>query len=417
MIHELEKTYDPSIEERIYGKWLEKKYFHAEVDKSKKPFTIVMPPPNITGKLHMGHALDNTLQDILIRWKRMSGYNALWVPGTDHASISTEVKIVQKMAEEGLTKNDITREQFLERAWAWKEEYGSEILMQLRKLGSSCDWDRVRFTMDEGCSKAVLETFIRLYNKGYIYRGEKLINWCPKCQTTISDAEVNHVDMAGHFWHIKYPIAGTDDFLELATTRPETMLGDTAVAVNPADDRYKHLIGKTAVLPIVNKEIPIIGDSYVDMEFGTGVVKITPAHDPNDYEVGERHNLPKINVFNDDGTINANGGKYEGMDRYEARKLIVKELEDLGLLVRVEDITHSVGVHERCNEVVEPMIKLQWFVRMDELAKPAIEVYKNGTLRFIPDRFGKVYMHWLDNIRDWCISRQLWWGHRIPAYY
>lgn len=417
MIHELEKTYDPSIEERIYNNWLDKKYFHAEVDKSKKPFTIVMPPPNITGKLHMGHALDNTLQDILIRWKRMSGYNALWVPGTDHASISTEVKIVQKMAEEGITKNDITREQFLERAWAWKEEYGSEILKQLRKLGSSCDWDRVRFTMDEGCSKAVLETFIRLYNKGYIYRGEKLINWCPKCQTTISDAEVNHVDMAGHFWHIKYPIAGTDEFLELATTRPETMLGDTAVAVHPDDDRYKNLIGKTAILPIVNKEIPIIADSYVDMEFGTGVVKITPAHDPNDYEVGERHNLPKINVFNDDGTINANGGKYEGMDRYEARKLIVKELEDLGLLVRVEDITHSVGVHERCNEVVEPMIKLQWFVKMDELAKPAIDVYKKGELRFIPERFGKTYMHWLDNIRDWCISRQLWWGHRIPAYY
>ena len=417
MIHELEKTYDPSIEERIYNNWLDKKYFHAEVDKSKKPFTIVMPPPNITGKLHMGHALDNTLQDILIRWKRMSGYNALWVPGTDHASISTEVKIVQKMAEEGITKNDITREQFLERAWAWKEEYGSEILKQLRKLGSSCDWDRVRFTMDEGCSKAVLETFIRLYNKGYIYRGEKLINWCPKCQTTISDAEVNHVDMAGHFWHIKYPIAGTDEFLELATTRPETMLGDTAVAVHPDDDRYKNLIGKTAILPIVNKEIPIIADSYVDMEFGTGVVKITPAHDPNDYEVGERHNLPKINVFNDDGTINANGGKYEGMDRYEARKLIVKELKDLGLLVRVEDITHSVGVHERCNEVVEPMIKLQWFVKMDELAKPAIDVYKKGELRFIPERFGKTYMHWLDNIRDWCISRQLWWGHRIPAYY
>ncbi len=417
MIHELEKTYNPSIEERIYSKWLDKKYFHAEVDKSKKPYTIVMPPPNITGKLHMGHALDNTLQDILIRWKRMSGYNALWIPGTDHASISTEVKIVQKMAEEGITKNDITREQFLERAWAWKEEYGSEILMQLRKLGSSCDWDRVRFTMDEGCSKAVLETFIRLYNKGYIYRGEKLINWCPKCQTTISDAEVNHVDMAGHFWHIKYPIAGTDEFLELATTRPETMLGDTAVAVHPEDERYNKLIGKNVILPIVNKEIPIVGDSYVDREFGTGVVKITPAHDPNDYEVGERHNLPKINVFNDDGTINTNGGKYEGMDRYEARKLIVKELDDLGLLVRVEDITHSVGVHERCNEIVEPMIKLQWFVKMDELAKPAIEVYKNGTLRFIPERYGKTYMHWLDNIRDWCISRQLWWGHRIPAYY
>ncbi len=419
MIKELNKVYDPSVvEERLYNNWCEKKYFHAEVNKNKKPYTIVMPPPNITGQLHMGHALDNTLQDILIRWKRMSGYNALWVPGIDHASISTEVKVVQKLAEEGLKKTDIGREEFLKRAWDWKEEYGGIILNQLRKLGSSCDWDRVRFTLDEGCSEAVLETFMRLYKKGYIYRGEKLINWCPKCKTTISDAEVNHVDKAGHFWHINYPIAGEEGrFVEIATTRPETMLGDTAVAVHPDDDRYKDLVGKSVILPIVNKEIPVIADSYVDMEFGTGVVKITPAHDPNDFEVGERHNLPRINVMNDDGTINENGGKYCGLDRYEARKQIVEELEKEGLLVKVEDITHAVGVHERCNEVVEPLIKMQWFVKMEEMAKPAIDCYKDGSLRFIPDRFGKVYLHWLENIKDWCISRQLWWGHRIPAYY
>ncbi|MBR5468038.1 MAG: valine--tRNA ligase [Firmicutes bacterium] len=419
MIKELSKVYDPSVvEERLYNEWCEKKYFHAEVDKSKKPYTIVMPPPNITGQLHMGHALDNTLQDILIRWKRMSGYNALWVPGIDHASISTEVKVVQKMAEEGLTKEDIGREEFLKRAWAWKEEYGGIILKQLRKLGSSCDWDRVRFTLDEGCSDAVLETFMRLYEKGYIYKGEKLINWCPKCMTTISDAEVNHVDKDGCFWHIKYPVAGEEGrFIEIATTRPETMLGDTAVAVHPEDDRYKDIVGKMVILPLVNKEIPVVADSYVDREFGTGIVKITPAHDPNDFEVGERHNLPKINIMNDDGTINENGGKYCGLDRYEARKQMVDELEQLGLLVKVEKITHAVGVHERCNEVVEPLIKLQWFVKMEEMAKPAIDCYKNGELRFIPDRFGKVYLHWLENIKDWCISRQLWWGHRIPAYY
>ena len=419
MIKELSKVYDPSVvEERLYNTWCEKKYFHAEVDKSKKPYTIVMPPPNITGQLHMGHALDNTIQDILIRWKRMSGYNALWIPGIDHASISTEVKVVQKLAKEGLKKQDIGREEFLKRAWDWKEEYGGIILNQLKKLGSSCDWDRVRFTLDEGCSDAVLETFMRLYNKGYIYKGEKLINWCPKCMTTISDAEVNHIDMEGHFWHIKYPVAGEEGrFIEIATTRPETMLGDTAVAVHPDDERYKDIVGKMVILPIVNKEIPVIADSYVDREFGTGIVKITPAHDPNDFEVGERHNLPKINIMNDDGTINANGGKYCGLDRYEARKQIVDELDKMGLLVRVEKITHAVGVHERCNTIVEPLIKMQWFVKMEEMAKPAIECYKNNELRFIPDRFGKVYLHWLENIKDWCISRQLWWGHRIPAYY
>ena len=418
MRKELEKVYDPSVvEERWYETWLEKKYFHAEVDRSKKPFCIVMPPPNITGQLHMGHALDNTIQDILIRWKRMSGYNTRWVPGIDHASISTEVKVVNKLAGEGLTKADVGREGFLKRCWQWKEEYGGIILKQLRKMGSSCDWDRVRFTMDEGCSEAVLEVFTRLYQQGLIYRGEKLINWCPKCQTTISDAEVNHVDQQGHFWHIKYPIKGTDEFLQLATTRPETMLGDTAVAVHPDDERYQHLIGKTCILPIVGRELPIIADSYVEKEFGTGVVKITPAHDPNDFEVGLRHQLPRINVMNDDGTMNENAGKYQGLDRYEARKQIVEELDREGLLVKVEPITHAVGVHERCGTVVEPLIKLQWFVKMEELAKPAIEAYQNGSLRMIPDRFGKIYLHWLENIRDWCISRQLWWGHRIPAYY
>ena len=418
MQKEMAKNYDPSIvEDRIYQKWLDCGYFHAEVDKSKTPFTIVIPPPNITGQLHMGHALDNTMQDILIRFKRMQGYNALWVPGTDHASISTEVKIVKKMAEEGLTKEDIGREKFLERAWEWKEEYGSTILNQLKKLGSSCDWERERFTMDKGLNNAVLTVFERLYEKGYIYRGEKLINWCPKCQTTISDAEVNHEDKAGHFWHIKYPIKGTDRFLEFATTRPETMLGDTAIAVHPEDDRYKDIVGMTCIIPFVDREIPIIADEYVDREFGTGVVKITPAHDPNDFEVGERHGLEKINILNDDGTINENGGKFKGMDRYEARKLIVEELDKMGLLLEVEDITHAVGVHERCGEVVEPMIKKQWFVKMEEMAKPALEVIKTGELKFVPDRFGKVYTHWLENIHDWCISRQLWWGHRIPAYY
>ena len=415
---ELAKNFDPSVvEERLYNTWMEKKYFHTEVDKSKEPFCIVMPPPNITGQLHMGHALDNTMQDILIRWKRMAGYNALWVPGIDHASISTELKVVQKMASEGLTKDDVGRDGFLERAWAWKEEYGGIILNQLRKLGCSCDWDRVRFTMDEGCSDAVLETFARLYEKGYIYRGEKIINWCPECQTTISDAEVEHNDMAGHFYHINYPIVGSDEKLGLATTRPETMLGDTAVAVHPEDERYQHLIGKTCIVPVLNKEVPIVADDYVDREFGTGVVKITPAHDPNDFEVGVRHNLPRVCVMNDDGTMNELAGRFCGMDRMEARKAIVEQLKEEGHLIEIEDINHAVGCHERCHAVIEPMIKLQWFVKMEELAKPAMKVYQDKELKFVPDRFGKIYMHWLENIRDWCISRQLWWGHRIPAYY
>ena len=415
---ELAKNFDPSVvEERLYNTWMEKKYFHTEVDKSKEPFCIVMPPPNITGQLHMGHALDNTMQDILIRWKRMAGYNALWVPGIDHASISTELKVVQKMASEGLTKEDVGRDGFLERAWAWKEEYGGIILNQLRKLGCSCDWDRVRFTMDEGCSDAVLETFARLYEKGYIYRGEKIINWCPECQTTISDAEVEHNDMAGHFYHINYPIVGSDEKLRLATTRPETMLGDTAVAVHPEDERYQHLIGKTCIVPVLNKEVPIVADDYVDREFGTGVVKITPAHDPNDFEVGVRHNLPRVCVMNDDGTMNELAGRFCGMDRMEARKAIVEQLKEEGHLIEIEDINHAVGCHERCHAVIEPMIKLQWFVKMEELAKPAMKVYQDKELKFVPDRFGKIYMHWLENIRDWCISRQLWWGHRIPAYY
>ena len=417
MMKEMAKSYDPSIEERIYQNWLDKGYFHAEVDKSKEPFTIVIPPPNITGHLHMGHALDETMQDILIRWKRMQGYNALWVPGTDHAAISTEVKIVNQMREEGLTKEDLGRDGFLKRAWKWKEEYGGTILNQLKKLGSSCDWERERFTMDEGLSDAVLTVFCRLYEKGYIYRGEKLINWCPTCQTTISDAEVEHEDKQGGFWHIKYPIKGMDRFLEFATTRPETMLGDTAIAVHPEDDRYKDVVGKTCVVPFVDREIPIIADEYVDREFGTGVVKITPAHDPNDFEVGGRHNLPVINIMNDDGTINENGGKFAGMDRYEARAQIVKELDEMGLFIKKEDINHAVGTHDRCHSVIEPLIKKQWFVKMEELAKPALDAYYRGDLKFVPDRFGKIYTHWLEDIRDWCISRQLWWGHRIPAYY
>ena len=414
----LEKTYNPgAIEGKLYDKWLNKKYFHAEVDRSKKPFTIVIPPPNITGQLHMGHALDNTLQDILIRWKRMQGYNALWQPGTDHASIATEVKIIEALKKEGIDKADLGREKFLERAWQWKEEYGGRIISQLKKLGSSCDWDRERFTMDEGCNKAVEEVFVKLYEKGYIYKGNRIVNWCPVCQTTISDAEVEYEDQAGHFWHILYPVVGSDEKVEIATTRPETMLGDTAIAVNPDDERYAHLVGKTVLLPIVNKEIPVVADSYVDKEFGTGVVKITPAHDPNDFEVGKRHNLPQINVMNDDATINENGGKFAGMSRYEARKAIVAELDSLGLLAKVEDYAHNVGTHDRCKTTVEPMIKQQWFVKMEELAKPAIEVLKSGDLKFVPERFDKTYLHWLENIRDWCISRQLWWGHRIPAYY
>lgn len=424
MSKELAKTYDPKgIEDKLYQKWLDKKYFHAEVDHSKKPFTIVIPPPNITGQLHMGHALDQTMQDILIRFKRMQGYNALWQPGTDHASIATEVKIIEKLKEEGINKSDLGREGFLERAWEWKKEYGGRIVEQLKKLGSSCDWDRERFTMDEGCNKAVTEVFCKMHEKGWIYKGSRIINWCPVCNTSISDAEVEYQEQAGHFWHIKYPLingdgsVSTTEFLEFATTRPETMLGDTAVAVNPEDDRYKHLIGRKVMLPIINREIPIVADSYVDMEFGTGVVKITPAHDPNDFEVGKRHNLPEINIMNDDATINKNGGKFEGLDRYEARGQIVKELDEMGLLVRIEDYSHNVGTHDRCKTTIEPLIKKQWFVKMDELIKPAADAVRNGEIQLIPSRMEKTYYNWTDNIRDWCISRQLWWGHRIPAYY
>jgi valyl-tRNA synthetase len=423
MSKELAKTYDPhGLEDKIYQKWLDKKYFHAEVDKSKKPFTIVIPPPNITGQLHMGHALDNTMQDILIRFKRMQGYNALWQPGTDHASIATEVKIIQKLKEEGIDKHDLGREKFLERAWDWKNEYGGRIISQLKKLGASCDWDRERFTMDEGCNKAVTEVFCKMHEKGYIYKGARMINWCPVCNTSISDAEVEYEEQAGHFWHIKYPILNDDgtesgEYLTFATTRPETMLGDTAVAIHPDDKRYAHLKGKKLMLPLMNREIPVVEDTYVDMEFGTGVVKITPAHDPNDFEVGKRHNLPVINIMNDDATINENGGKFVGMDRYEARKAIVKELDEMGLLVKIEDYNHNVGTHDRCKTTIEPLVKQQWFVKMDELIKPAVEAVKNGDIKLIPERMDKTYFNWTDNIKDWCISRQLWWGHRIPAYY
>ena len=423
MSKELAKTYDPhGLEDRIYQKWLDKKYFHAEVDRSKKPFTIVIPPPNITGQLHMGHALDNTMQDILIRFKRMQGYNALWQPGTDHASIATEVKIIEKLKEEGIDKHDLGREKFLERAWEWKKEYGGRIISQLKKLGSSCDWDRERFTMDEGCNKAVTEVFCKMHEKGYIYKGSRIINWCPVCNTSISDAEVEYEDQAGHFWHIKYPILNEDgtesgEYLTFATTRPETMLGDTAVAIHPDDERYTHLKGKKVMLPLMNREIPIVEDTYVDMEFGTGVVKITPAHDPNDFEVGKRHNLPIINIMNDDATINENGGKFAGMDRYEARAAIVKELDEMGLLVKIEDYSHNVGTHDRCKTTIEPLVKQQWFVKMDELIKPAVEAVKNGEIKLIPERMDKTYFNWTDNIKDWCISRQLWWGQRIPAYY
>lgn len=424
MGRELAKTYDPKgIEDRLYQKWLDKKYFHAEVDRTKTPFTIVIPPPNITGQLHMGHALDNTMQDILIRYKRMQGYNALWQPGTDHASIATEVKIIEKLKEEGIDKNDLGREGFLERAWDWKREYGGRIVSQLKKLGSSCDWDRERFTMDEGCNKAVTEVFVKMHEKGWIYKGSRIINWCPVCNTSISDAEVEYQEQAGHFWHIKYPLVDQNgqpsktEFLEFATTRPETMLGDTAVAVNPNDERYTYLKGRQVWLPIVNKAIPVVEDEYVDMEFGTGVVKITPAHDPNDFEVGKRHNLPEVNILNDDATINEKGGKYAGLDRYEARKQIVEELKKEGLLVRIEDYSHNVGTHDRCHTTIEPMIKKQWFVKMDELIKPAVEAVKKGEIKLIPERMDKIYFNWTDNIRDWCISRQLWWGHRIPAYY
>ena len=419
MAKELDKTYNPQeIEGRIYDKWLEKKYFHAEVDRSKKPFTIVMPPPNITGQLHMGHALDNTMQDILIRFKRMQGYSALWQPGTDHAAIATEVKVIEDLKKKGINKEDLTRDEFLKYAWDWKKEYGGRIVNQLKKLGSSADWDRERFTMDEGCSNAVQEVFIKLYNKGYVYKGSRIINWCPVCRTSISDAEVEHEEQAGHFWHINYPIVGEEGrYVEIATTRPETLFGDTAVAVNPDDERYKDIIGKMLKLPLTDREIPVIADEYVDKEFGTGCVKITPAHDPNDFEVGKRHNLEEITVLNDDGTMNAYAGKYKGMDRYECRKAMVEDLKAMGLLVKVTEHTHNVGTHDRCKTTVEPMVKPQWFVKMDDMIKPAVEAVKSGEIKLLPERMDKTYFNWTDNIRDWCISRQLWWGHRIPAYY
>jgi len=412
------KTYDPKqVEERLYKNWVDKGYFTPVVDKSKEPYTIVIPPPNITGQLHMGHAMDNTLQDILIRWRRMQGYATLWLPGTDHASIATEAKIVEALAKEGKTKYQLGRDKFLEKAWEWRREYGGRILNQLKKLGSSCDWTRERFTLDEGCSKAVMEVFIKLYEKGLIYRGERIINWCPKCKTSISDIETIYDNAKGYFWHIKYPVKGSNEYIEIATTRPETMLGDTAVAVNPNDEKYKHMVGKTLILPLMNKEIPVIADNYVDMEFGTGAVKITPAHDPNDFEVGMRHNLPMPKVMNDDGTINSLGGKYKGMDRYEAREQIIKDLEEKGLLVKTKEHEHNVGHCQRCNTTIEPILSKQWFVKMKPLAEPAIEVVKDGRVKFVPERFSKIYYNWMENIQDWCISRQLWWGHRIPAYY
>ena len=418
MSKELAKAYEPQeVEGRIYDFWMKGGYFHAEVDPKKKPYTIVIPPPNITGQLHMGHAWDETLQDILIRWKRMQGYSALWLPGTDHASIATEAKIVEAMREEGLSKEDLGREGFLERAWAWKDKFGGRILEQLKLLGSSCDWDRLRFTMDEGCSKAVRHVFVKLYEEGLIYRGERIINWCPNCKTAISDAEVIFEEQQGSFWHLRYPLADGSGYIQLATTRPETMLGDTAVAVHPEDERYKHLVGKNVILPLVNKEIPIVADEYVEMDFGTGVVKITPAHDPNDFEVGQRHNLPVINVMNEDGSINENGGKYAGLSGMEARKQIVKDLEEGGYLIKVEPLKHNVGTCQRCHTVVEPRVSTQWFVKMEPLAGPAIDVVKDGAIRLIPDRMEKTYYNWMENIKDWCISRQLWWGHRIPAWY
>ncbi|MDD2480903.1 MAG: valine--tRNA ligase, partial [Lutispora sp.] len=414
----LNKTYDPKqVEEKLYKVWIENGYFTPEADNNKEPYTIVIPPPNITGQLHMGHALDNTIQDILIRWRRMQGYSALWLPGTDHASIATEAKIVEALAKDGKTKYDLGREGFLNKAWGWKEEYGGRIINQLKKLGCSCDWTRERFTLDEGCSKAVSKVFMNLYEKGLIYRGERIINWCPNCKTSISDIETIYDDEKGHFWHIKYAVKDSDEFIEIATTRPETMLGDTAVAVHPEDERYRHLAGKTVILPLLNKEIPIIVDDYVDMEFGTGAVKITPAHDPNDFEVGLRHNLSMPRVMNDDGTINELGGKYCGLDRYEARKQIVKDLEEAGLLVIVKEHGHSVGHCQRCTTTIEPILSKQWFVKMKPLAEPAIQVVKEGKVKFVPDRFSKIYFNWMENIQDWCISRQLWWGHRIPAYY
>ena len=418
MAKELDKQYSPqNVEDRTYKFWCDHKYFHAEVNPNKKPYTIVIPPPNITGQLHMGHALDETLQDILIRWRRMEGYETLWLPGTDHASIATEAKIVEAMRKEGITKEEIGREKFLERAWEWKAQYGGRIVEQLKKLGSSCDWDRERFTLDEGCSKAVREVFCKLYDKGLIYRGERIINWCPHCLTSISDAEVEYEDQAGHFWHLRYPFKDGSGYLELATTRPETLLGDTAVAVNPNDERYKDMVGKTLILPIVHREIPVIADDYVDIEFGTGVVKITPAHDPNDFEVGLRHNLEVINVLTPDAKIVDDYPKYAGMDRYEARKAIVEDLQAEGALVEIEDYSHNVGTCYRCGTTVEPRVSKQWFVKMEPLAKPAVEVVRNGEVKFVPERFDKTYFHWMENIKDWCISRQLWWGHRIPAYY
>ncbi len=418
MAKDLAKQYDPKdVEDRIYKFWLDGKYFHAKCDPEKKPYTIVIPPPNITGQLHMGHALDNTLQDILIRYRRMQGYDALWLPGTDHASIATEAKIVEAMRKEGITKEDIGREGFLKRAWEWKEKFGGRIIEQLKKMGSSCDWDRERFTMDEGCSKAVKEVFVNLYNKGLIYRGERIVNWCPHCLTSISDAEVEYEDQAGHFWHLRYPFKDGSGYLELATTRPETMLGDTAVAVNPNDERYKDIVGKTLILPIVHREIPVIADDYVEMDFGTGCVKITPAHDPNDFEVGLRHNLEVIDTFTDDAHIKPEWGKYAGMDRMEARKAIVEDLEKEGAIVKIEDYSHNVGVCYRCHSSIEPKVSKQWFVKMEPLAKPAIDCVKNGEVKFVPERFDKTYYHWMENIKDWCISRQLWWGHRIPAWY
>lgn len=413
------KTYNPKeFEDRIYEKWINEKSFEANVNKEKEPYTIVLPPPNITGQLHMGHALDQTLQDILIRWKRMQGYEALWLPGTDHASIATEVKVVDKIRkEEGKTKEEIGRDEFLKKAWIWRDEYGRKIVNQMKKLGSSCDWSKERFTMDAGCNDAVTEVFLKLYEKGLIYKGHRLINWCPDCATTLSEAEVDHEEKPGNFYHIKYFIKGSDDYLEIATTRPETLLGDTAVAVHPDDERYKKYIGKMVILPLVNKEIPVIGDSYVDIELGTGALKVTPAHDPNDFEIGKRHNLEEITILNEDASINSNGGIYEGLDRYECRKKIVEDLDEAGYLVKIVKHDHNVGTCYRCSTVIEPRLSEQWFVAMEKLAKPAIEALKKSDLEFIPERFSKTYLHWLENIRDWCISRQLWWGHRIPAYY
>ena len=415
---QLDKQYDPkAVENKTYDFWMKKGYFHAEVNPDKTPYTIVIPPPNITGQLHLGHALDETLQDTLIRWRRMQGYEALWLPGTDHASIATEAKIVEAMKKEGLTKEDIGREKFLERAWAWKKQYGDRIISQLKKLGSSCDWERERFTLDEGCSRAVREVFVKLYEKGLIYKGERIINWCPHCKTSLSDAEVEYEEQAGHFWHIRYPLTDGSGYLEVATTRPETMLGDTALAVHPDDERYRDLVGKTVILPLVNKEIPVVADSYVEMDFGTGVVKITPAHDPNDFEVGKRHDLEIINILTEDGHINENGGQYAGLDRYEARKRIVADLEEQGYLLEVEDYSHNVGTCYRCGTTVEPYVSTQWFVKMEPLAAPAIQAVKEGKTKFVPERFDKIYFGWMENIKDWCISRQLWWGHRIPAFY